>query len=158
LPIITGFAGCATQLSVLTDLLEKAVGAGDTILISAGGETAGIGETTLTAYWARRVDRFPDGQLYVNLRGFDATGAPTTSTEAIRGFLIVFDVPEERNPVSLDHPNRSEPQPCRVEGIGGFGPCARCRPDSSAAVRSDTPHIPGSTTHPAIGLGHVDGT
>src|SRR5207249_9397797 len=45
---------------------------------------------------------FPDGQLYVNLRGFDPTGSAMTPAEAVRGFLDAFEVPAERIPVSLE--------------------------------------------------------
>jgi tetratricopeptide (TPR) repeat protein len=59
--------------------------------------------TALAVTWAHQVaDRFPDGQLYVNLRGFDPAGAPMTPSEAVRGFLDAFDVPAERIPASLD--------------------------------------------------------
>ena len=54
-------------------------------------------------YWAHRVvDRFPDGQLYVNLRGFDPGGAVTTPAEAVRSFLDALDVPAQRVPEGLD--------------------------------------------------------
>ena len=39
--------------------------------------TAGVGKTTLTNHFGHRIcERFPDGQLYVNMRGFDETGRP----------------------------------------------------------------------------------
>jgi hypothetical protein len=54
-------------------------------------------------YWAHQVaDRFPDGQLYVNLRGFDPTGAVMAPAEAVRRFLDALHVPPERIPVDLD--------------------------------------------------------
>jgi tetratricopeptide (TPR) repeat protein len=46
--------------------------------------------------------RFPDGQLYVNLRGFDQAGAAVRPGQAVRGFLDAFATPPERIPASLD--------------------------------------------------------
>ena len=57
-------------------------------MISAVGGMAGIGKTALALHWAHQVaGRFPGGQLYVNLRGFDPADAPVAPGEAIRGFL-----------------------------------------------------------------------
>src|SRR5205814_7713748 len=83
----------------LTGLLDEPGEAGGTVVISAIDGTAGIGKTALAVCWAHRVaDRFPDGQLFVNLRGFDPTGTPVTPAEAVRGFLDAFAVPVERIP------------------------------------------------------------
>src|SRR5262249_50846523 len=57
----------------------------------------------LAVYWAHQVaDRFPDGQLYVNLRGFDPSGQVMAPAEAVRRFLDALQVPPERIPVELD--------------------------------------------------------
>ena len=93
------FTGREAELAALTGQVADAVG---TVVISAVGGTAGIGKTALAVYFAHQVaDQFPDGQLYVNLRGFDPAGSPVTPAEAIRGFLEAFDVPAERIPVTL---------------------------------------------------------
>ena len=61
------------------------------------------GKTALAVHWAHAVaDRFGDGQLYVNLRGFHPGASAMTSAEALRGFLDALGVPAERVPAGLD--------------------------------------------------------
>jgi tetratricopeptide (TPR) repeat protein len=58
-----------------------------------------LGKTALAVHWAHRAARrFPDGQLHVNLRGFDPTDAPVAAEHVIRGFLQALGVPAERIP------------------------------------------------------------
>jgi tetratricopeptide (TPR) repeat protein len=62
----------------------------------------GAGKTTLAVHWAHLVaGRFPDGQLYANLRGFDLSG-PLSPAQALRGFLAALGMPPQRIPVGLD--------------------------------------------------------
>lgn len=64
--------------------------------------TAGAGKTSLALRWAHQVSgRFPDGQLYVNLRGYDP-GEPVTAREALHRFLIALGVSVQSVPQDLD--------------------------------------------------------
>ncbi|WP_433347112.1 AfsR/SARP family transcriptional regulator [Micromonospora sp. CA-111912] len=77
-------------------------GAGRAVVISAIAGTAGVGKTTLAVHWAHRIaHRYPDGQLYVNLRGFDLDGRAVPPAEALRGFLAALHVPPQRVPTDL---------------------------------------------------------
>jgi DNA-binding SARP family transcriptional activator/tetratricopeptide (TPR) repeat protein len=103
LPIaLAGFAGRGTELAALDALLdEAATGSTASVVTVVGG--AGVGKTSLAVHWAHRVAvRFPDGQLYANLRGFDPSGPPTGPAETVRGFLDALGVPAARMPAGLD--------------------------------------------------------
>jgi len=100
--VVNGFAGRSIELQKLTAVLDDAGPAG-TMVISAVDGMPGIGKTALAVHWAHLMaDRFPDGQLYINLRGFDPGGLPVSACHAIRGFLDAFGVPAEQLPSSLD--------------------------------------------------------
>ncbi|WP_331000728.1 NB-ARC domain-containing protein [Streptomyces luteolifulvus] len=72
-------------------------------MVTAIGGMAGSGKTTLAVHWAHQVaDRFPDGQLYVDLRGFHPTGPMVGPAEAIRSFLDAFGAAAHRMPTGLD--------------------------------------------------------
>ena len=97
------FVGRDDELAQLTQLLDDASADGESTVILAIDGTAGVGKTSLALRWANQVsDRFGDGQLYVNLRGHDPSGAPVTAAEAIRGFLDTFGVPADRIPVGAE--------------------------------------------------------
>jgi DNA-binding SARP family transcriptional activator/tetratricopeptide (TPR) repeat protein len=89
------FLGRDTELARLDTLVLDA----PSVTVITG--TAGIGKTALAVNWARRATgAFPDGQLFVDLRGF-APGAPVTPQEALTGFLLALGVTPERIPVDL---------------------------------------------------------
>jgi DNA-binding SARP family transcriptional activator len=76
-------------------LARDGSGRAPTAVISAVSGTAGVGKTALAVHWAHRAGaggRFPDGQLHVNLRGYDPAG-PVTAADALAGFLRALGVP-----------------------------------------------------------------
>ncbi|MFS8201268.1 AfsR/SARP family transcriptional regulator [Streptomyces sp. CWNU-52B] len=103
LPVgIRGFTGRGEELSILDTFLAP-TWLSAPVVISAVSGTAGVGKTTLAVHWGHRVrEHFPDGQLYVNLRGFDPSGSLRDPAEALRGFLDAFEVAPTRIPVGLE--------------------------------------------------------
>jgi len=82
--------------------VEQAGQTPGTVVISAIGGTAGVGKTALAVHWAHQVaGRFPDGQLYVNLRGYDP-GQPMPAADALAGFLRALGVPGQDIPADED--------------------------------------------------------
>jgi len=101
-PVTRHFTGRRRELAELSRIAGAEPVAG-TVVITALAGTAGVGKTTLALHWAHQVaDRFPDGHLYVNLRGFDAGGRATDPVTAIRGFLDALGVPPGRIPADPD--------------------------------------------------------
>jgi tetratricopeptide (TPR) repeat protein len=103
LPVATGqFMGRTAELTVLDDLAGQAA-VGDAVVVIVIEGTAGVGKTTLASEVAHRVsDRFPDGQLYVSLRGFDDADQPMPDGEALRGFLEALGIAPGEIPAGTD--------------------------------------------------------
>lgn len=95
------FAGRTAELFLLDKWLYATASSGAHIVAVSG--TAGVGKTALAVYWSHRVsDRFPDGQLYLNLRGFDASAAMLAPADALIGCLVSLGIRPERVPPALD--------------------------------------------------------
>ena len=106
-PEPAGFVGRADELDWLHELLPGASSGRDRVLrassIALITGTAGVGKTTLAIRFARQVARlFPDGQLYVNLRGFDPASAPMRPSTALQWFFDALGVPAAGVPSALE--------------------------------------------------------
>ena len=103
------FLGREQELADLDRLLTRAaeggpVAEGDStaVVISAVSGTAGVGKTALALRWVHRVrGAFPDGQLYVNLRGFDPE-QPLSPADVLAGFLRALGVARQNIPVGVE--------------------------------------------------------
>ncbi len=90
---VPGFTGRASQIAELDRATTVAVVTG----------TAGVGKSALAVHWAHQArQRFPDGELFVNLRGFDPRQSEVDPGEALVGFLETLGVPAARIPSSTD--------------------------------------------------------
>jgi DNA-binding SARP family transcriptional activator/tetratricopeptide (TPR) repeat protein len=102
-PVTPYFAGRSAELGVLTAMTDQGAQARRAVATIAIDGTAGVGKTTLAVQWAHQMaGRFPDGQLYVNLRGYGPAGRPLDPAEAIRLLLEDLGIAPERIPVDPD--------------------------------------------------------
>jgi len=100
-PAVRHFTGRTRELDVLRNLGNQA-NTTNAAVISAIDGTAGVGKTAIAVHGAHLVaEHFPDGQLYVDLHGFDPSGAATQPTEVVRAFLGALGVSAEDVPGSL---------------------------------------------------------
>ncbi|MCE7010786.1 winged helix-turn-helix domain-containing protein [Kibdelosporangium philippinense] len=95
---VRGFAGREAELTALSERLLTSDGG-----IGVISGTGGVGKTALAIRWAHRVrDQFPDGQLFLNLRGYDPDHEPLTPVAALGQLLQSLGVPTERVPDTVE--------------------------------------------------------
>jgi tetratricopeptide (TPR) repeat protein/transcriptional regulator with XRE-family HTH domain len=139
---IGAFTGRTIELAELDLLLPASPdgGAGQVtgpVVISAVSGTAGVGKTALAIRWAHRVrDAFPDGQLYVNLRGYDPD-QPLTPGEALARFLRALGVADQ------DIPLEDEERAARYRSVVA-GRRLLVVLDNAATEEQVRPLLPGS--------------
>jgi hypothetical protein len=115
------------------------------VLLSTIDGTAGVGKSTLAVPWAHQMrNRFPDGELYVNLRSFDPAADPMTSADALASFLAALDIPSETFPPSGFPRTWTLAQPCSAVRCMASG-CSSCSitpvPPSRYGQRSHTADV-----------------
>ncbi|GAA2686687.1 ATP-binding protein [Streptomyces lunalinharesii] len=90
------------ELGQLNAVLTGRDGGQVVVSVHVVAGTAGAGKTSLVLHWAHQVKgRFPDGQLFVNLRGYDPR-EPVTAEQALRGFLRALGVAAGDVPQDVD--------------------------------------------------------
>jgi tetratricopeptide (TPR) repeat protein/transcriptional regulator with XRE-family HTH domain len=96
------FAGRAAELRALTAMLDHPDGAPGAMIVAIAG-MAGVGKTALAIHWAHQIaQRFPDGQLYIDLRGFDSSARPVPAETALRAFLDALQGSQAEMPGSVE--------------------------------------------------------
>jgi DNA-binding SARP family transcriptional activator/Tfp pilus assembly protein PilF len=96
------FTGREHELAELTRMLDQAEQAPGAVAITVIAGAPGVGKTALAVRWAHQAAlRFPEGQLYVNLRGYDP-GQPMAPSEALAGLLSALGVRGEDIPAEAD--------------------------------------------------------
>lgn len=99
---VRDFTGRAGELAALSALLPAPDSAARAAVVAVVDGAGGAGKTSLVVHWAHHVqDRFPDGTLFVNLRGYGPS-APVASAILLASFLPALGVPQSQMPTGLD--------------------------------------------------------
>jgi DNA-binding SARP family transcriptional activator/tetratricopeptide (TPR) repeat protein len=94
---VSHFTGRTIELAALDAVLDAALPGGLAVAVAAIDGPPGVGKTALAVRWAHQAAaEFPDGQLYVNLRGFGSPDEIMPPGTAIRRFLDALGIPAER--------------------------------------------------------------
>jgi DNA-binding SARP family transcriptional activator/tetratricopeptide (TPR) repeat protein len=99
---VAGFSGREPELDELRAMVPAEQAHGTRAIVVALAGTAGVGKTALAVHWAHEIaDRFPDGQLFIDLRGF-ATGPPMRPVDALAILLRSLGVTSDQIPLADD--------------------------------------------------------
>ncbi|WP_051114716.1 tetratricopeptide repeat protein [Actinokineospora enzanensis] len=95
LPAVTRhFVGRAPETDHLTTATDQA-----RVCVIDG--PPGVGKTTLAVHWGKASTAFPDGKLYMDLKGFAPSGDPVDPAQAALMLLSALRIPPDRIPADL---------------------------------------------------------
>ncbi|MFJ9845005.1 BTAD domain-containing putative transcriptional regulator [Kitasatospora sp. NPDC101155] len=96
-PDAAAFTGRRTELDQLDRLLVKL--GGTALPVASISGSGGVGKTALAVHWAHQVgERFPDGRLFADLRGYDEQEDPHRPGAVLDRFLRALGVPGRQIP------------------------------------------------------------
>ena len=97
------FIDRAAEQARLDELIGQSAEPAGEAQVRAVVGSPGVGKSALATVWAHRAaGHFPDGQLYVNLKGFGPAARPVLPAQAVRGFLQALGVPSAEIPETPD--------------------------------------------------------
>lgn len=100
-PDVAGFVGRNRELAALDEFVPSEHSQSAAVVLAVIDGAAGAGKTTLAVHWAQRArNRFPDGQLYADLRGY-AADSPLDPLHVLSQFLRALGAPAETIPVDV---------------------------------------------------------
>jgi hypothetical protein len=99
---IVRFLGRTRELTRMLDWFTPAEDHGSPPVVAVNGG-AGVGKSTLAIHAAHQlIDRYPDGQLYLDLRGCSVGAAPLRPADALARLLRTLGVATPHPPVQVD--------------------------------------------------------